>query len=182
MREALRARPPGRYALQAAIAAVHAEAPSWDATDWAEIVGLYDVLVEMWPSPVVALNRAVAVGFARGPQAGLAALDDLAAEPQLASYPYLAAARADFLRRLGHAKQARTAYDEALLLSDNDVERATWPRGSPSSGERRAGGSAERVDAGERPSRAPACAPRACPRRCRRSPGSPRAAAPGTRW
>ncbi|HEY7857576.1 MAG TPA: sigma-70 family RNA polymerase sigma factor, partial [Candidatus Nanopelagicales bacterium] len=67
VREALARRPPGRYALMAAVAAVHAEAPTWQDTDWAQIVGLYDVLVELWPSPVVALNRAVAVGFAQGP-------------------------------------------------------------------------------------------------------------------
>jgi predicted RNA polymerase sigma factor len=124
VREALRARPPGRYALQAAIAAVHAESPTWDDTDWAEIVALYDVLTAVWPSPVVALNRAVALGFARGPAAGLAALDALAAEPQLAGYGYLPAARADFLRRLGRLAEARTAYEEALLLTGNDVERA----------------------------------------------------------
>ena len=123
VREALRARPPSRYALQAAIAAVHAEASSWDETDWAEIVALYGVLGELWPSPVVALNRAVAVGFAQGPQAGLAALDELATEPQLAGYGYLAAARADFLRRLGRLDEARTAYVEALHLTTNEVER-----------------------------------------------------------
>jgi len=123
VREALRARPPGRYALQAAIAAVHAEAPSWDETDWHEIVGLYDLLVQRWPSPVVALNRAVAVGFAAGPEQGLAALDALAADPHLAGYGYLAAARADFLRRLGRRADARLAYDEALLLTENEVER-----------------------------------------------------------
>jgi RNA polymerase sigma-70 factor (ECF subfamily) len=122
VREALRARPPSRYALQAAIAAVHAEAPSWDDTDWTEIVGLYDVLTQVWPSPVVALNRAVAVGFARGAAAGLAALDELAAEPQLAGYGYLPAARADFLRRLGRVDEARLAYQEALLLTENTVE------------------------------------------------------------
>jgi RNA polymerase sigma-70 factor (ECF subfamily) len=121
--EALRRRPPGRLALQAAIAAVHAEAPSWEATDWDELVALYDVLGEVWPSPVVALNRAVAVGFARGPEAGLAELDALATEPQLATYSYLAASRADFLRRLGRDREARVAYEEALALTDNDVER-----------------------------------------------------------
>jgi RNA polymerase sigma-70 factor (ECF subfamily) len=121
--EALRRRPPGRFALQAAIAAVHAEAPSWADTDWDELVGLYDVLCEQWPSPVVTLNRAVAVGFARGPAAGLAALDELAAEPQLATYGYLAASRADFLRRLGRTDEARLAYEEAIALTDNDVER-----------------------------------------------------------
>jgi RNA polymerase sigma-70 factor (ECF subfamily) len=123
VREALRARPPTRYALQAAIAAVHAESPSWDDTDWREIVALYDVLTRMWPSPVVALNRAVAVGFARGAAAGLAALDALGGEPQLAGYGYLPAARADFLRRLGRVPEAREAYAEALLLTQNTVER-----------------------------------------------------------
>jgi RNA polymerase sigma factor (sigma-70 family) len=121
--EALRRRPPGRFALQAAIAAVHAEAPSWEATDWNELVALYDVLGQVWPSPVVALNRAVAVGFARGPEAGLAELDTLAEEPQLATYAYLSASRADFLRRLGRNADARVAYEEALTLTDNDVER-----------------------------------------------------------
>jgi RNA polymerase sigma factor (sigma-70 family) len=124
VREALRRRPPGRFALMAAIAAVHAEAPSWDATDWSEIVGLYDLLVEIWPSPVVALNRGVAIGLAEGPGAGLAALDALATEPLLATYSYLAAARADFLRRLDRTGEARMAYEEALLLSENAVERA----------------------------------------------------------
>jgi RNA polymerase sigma factor (sigma-70 family) len=115
---------PGAYALQAAIAAVHAEAPSWAQTDWAEIVGLYDLLYRLWPSPVVALNRAAALGFAHGPACGLAALDALAAEPRLAAYPYLAAARADFLLRLGRREEARLAYEEALLLNENAVERA----------------------------------------------------------
>ena len=77
LREALRGRPPSRFALMAAIAAVHAESPTWEATDWSEIVGLYDVLMKIWPSPVVALNRAAAIGFAEGPQAGLAELDAL---------------------------------------------------------------------------------------------------------
>ena len=121
--KALIARPPSRYALQAAIAAVHAEAPSWEATDWSEIVGLYDVLAQVWPSPVVALNRAVAVGFADGPQAGLDALDELATEPQLAGYGYLPAARADFLRRLGRTEDAKLAYTEALHYTENTTER-----------------------------------------------------------
>ncbi len=123
VREALRHRPPGRFALMAAIAAVHDEAPSFDDTDWPEVLGLYDLLIQLWPSPVVALNRAVAVGFAHGPAAGLTALDALASEPQLAGYGYLAAARADFLRRLGRTDQARLAYEEALLLTENTVER-----------------------------------------------------------
>ena len=124
VREALRARPPSRYALQAAIAAVHAESPAWQDTDWGEVLALYDVLVRLWPSPVVALNRAVAVGFASGPAAGLAALDALSSEPQLAVYGYLPAARADFLRQLGRVDEARQAYSEALLLTENAVERA----------------------------------------------------------
>jgi RNA polymerase sigma-70 factor (ECF subfamily) len=123
VREALRARPPGRFTLQAAIAAVHAESPSWADTDWREIVALYALLEQQWPSPVVALNRAVALGLAEGPAAGLAALEPLGAEPQLARYGYLAAARADFLRRLGRADEARLAYEEALLLTENEVER-----------------------------------------------------------
>ena len=123
VREALVRRPPGRFALMAAIAAIHAEAPTWQQTDWREVVALYDLLVRIWPSPVVALNRAVAVGFAHGPDAGLAALDVLAAEPQLAGYGYLAAARADFLRRLGRIAEARASYGEALLLSENAIER-----------------------------------------------------------
>lgn len=123
VREALRRRPPGRFALMAAIAAVHDEAESWDTTDWREIVGLYDLLVALWPSPVVALNRAVAVGFAHGPAAGLDALDPLTTEPQLAGYAYLAGARAEFLARLGRTHDARTAYEEALLLTENTIER-----------------------------------------------------------
>jgi RNA polymerase sigma-70 factor (ECF subfamily) len=123
VREALRRRPPGRFALMAAIAAVHDETPRYADTDWREIVALYDLLVAIWPSPVVALNRAAAIGLAFGPTAGLAALDALAEEPRLAGYAYLPAARADFLARLGHTDQARLAYTEALLLTENGVER-----------------------------------------------------------
>jgi len=123
VRESLRARPAGRFAVQAAIAAVHAEAASYAETDWREIVALYGVLLQRWPSPVVALNRAVAVGLADGPAAGLAELEPLGREPALATYAYLPAARADFLRRLGRYDEAATAYAEAALLTDNDVER-----------------------------------------------------------
>jgi len=123
IRTALEQRPPTRYALMAAIAAVHAAAPRWEATDWQQIADLYDTLTQIWPSPVVALNRAIAIGEARGPQAGLAALDQLAAEPQLAGYHYLPAARADFLRRLHRTEEARLAYQEARLLADNPVEQ-----------------------------------------------------------
>ena len=122
--DALRRRPPTRYAVEAAIAAVHAEAPTWQDTDWAEIVGLYDVLLDLWPSPVVGLNRAVAVGLRDGPQAGLDALAPLFAEPALAAYSYLSATRADFLRQLHRWTQAAEAYEEALILCDNVVERA----------------------------------------------------------
>ncbi len=121
--EALGHRPPGRFALMAAISAVHSEAPTYGETNWREVVALYDLLVQIWPSPVVALNRAVAVGLADGPEAGLAALDALAAEPQLAGYGYLAAARADFLCRLGRTAEARASYEEALLLAENAIER-----------------------------------------------------------
>ena len=122
--ESLRAGPPTRYAVQAAIAAVHAEASTFEATDWSEIVSLYDVLLRLWPSPVVELNQAVALGMRDGPKAGLIALDRLAAEPALATYRYLSAARADFLRRLGQWPEAVTAYEEALVLTDNEAERA----------------------------------------------------------
>lgn len=123
VREALQRRPPGRFALMAAIAAVHAESPSWQETDWREIVALYNVLIQIWPSPVVALNRAAAIGLADGPAAGLQALDSLITEPQLAGYSYLTATRADFLRQLGRTSEARTAYEEALFLTANVVER-----------------------------------------------------------
>jgi predicted RNA polymerase sigma factor len=123
VRQALTSRPPSRYALQAAIAAVHAESPSWEATDWVEIVALYGALGTVWPSPVVALNRAVAIGFASGPAAGLGALYALAGEPQLAGYAYLPAARADFLLRLERREEARLAFEEALLYTENVVER-----------------------------------------------------------
>jgi RNA polymerase sigma-70 factor (ECF subfamily) len=122
--QALALGPPARYTVEAAIAAVHAEAPSWEATDWTEIVGLYDVLLGLWPSPVVALGRAAALGFRDGPRAGLAALEPLLADPAVATYPYVSAARADLLRRLGAWTEAATAYEEALTLTANDVERA----------------------------------------------------------
>lgn len=117
-------RPPGRFTVMAAIAAVHDQAGTFSDTDWRQILGLYDVLVDLWPSPVVSLNRAIALGFAVGPEAGLVELDVLAAEPQLAGYGYLAAARADFLTRLGRVDQARTAYTEALHLTSNEAERS----------------------------------------------------------
>ncbi|HEX4722487.1 MAG TPA: sigma-70 family RNA polymerase sigma factor [Pseudonocardiaceae bacterium] len=121
--DALRRRSPSRYAVEAAIAAVHAEASTWEDTDWPQIVALYDVLLRLWPSPVVQLNRAVAVGLRDGPQAGLDLLAPLLDDPALATYGYLSAARADFLRRLCRWPQAVAAYEEALTLTDNDVER-----------------------------------------------------------
>jgi RNA polymerase sigma-70 factor (ECF subfamily) len=123
VREALGPGAPGRFTVMAAIAAVHDEAAQFADTDWPQIVGLYDLLMRRWPSPVVALNRAVAVGFDQGPAAGLQALDALAARPELAGYGYLSAARADFLRQLGRTSEARLAYEEALLLTGNAVER-----------------------------------------------------------
>jgi RNA polymerase sigma-70 factor (ECF subfamily) len=123
VREALTSGPPGRYGVQAAIAAVHADARTWEETDWREVVALYGVLEQHWPLPVVRLNRAVAVGYADGPLAGLEALEPLLSDPALAGYGYLPAARADLLRRLGRAEEARTAYEEALLLTENAVER-----------------------------------------------------------
>lgn len=123
LREALNIRPPSRFALLAAIAAVHDESTSWSGTDWQEILGLYNLLLEKWPSPVVRLNRAIALGFAVGYAEGLAELDALGSEPVLARYPYLAAARADFLVRLGRFEEARGAFEEALILTENDTER-----------------------------------------------------------
>nr|WP_199736884.1 MULTISPECIES: DUF6596 domain-containing protein [Micromonospora] len=114
----------GRYALQAAIASLHAVAPSYAATDWPQIVRLYDELLKRWPSPVVALNRAVAMSMVDGPAAALAELDALAGDPRLAGYHYLPAIRADLLRRLDRRAEAAQAYREALALVDNDAERA----------------------------------------------------------
>ena len=107
----------GPYALQAAIAAVHAEAPSADATDWNEIVGLYDLLQRAAPSPIVALNRTVAIAMRDGPEAGLTALDTLLAGGELDKYQLAHAARADFCRRLGRDAEARKAYERAISLT-----------------------------------------------------------------
>ncbi len=120
---ALAARSIGPYALQAAIAAVHAEAPSADATDWAQIVALYDVLLRVEPSPVVALNRAVAVAMRDGAAAGLALVDALLADGSLDGYHLAHAARADLLQRMGRADEARHAYARALSLTRQDAER-----------------------------------------------------------
>jgi RNA polymerase sigma-70 factor, ECF subfamily len=121
---ALRAGPPGRFALQAAIASVHAQAPSYEATDWSQILALYDELLRVWPSPVVALNRAVAVAMVDGPEAALAEVDVLDSEGRLAGYHYLPATRADLLHRLGRDSEAADAYRTALEQCDNAAERA----------------------------------------------------------
>ena len=120
---ALASRRIGPYTLQAAIAAVHAEADTAAATDWAQIVGLYDVLARAEPSPVVELNRAVAVAMRDGPAAGLALVDDLLARGELAEYRLAHAARADLCRRLGRATEARAAYRQALALTRQEPER-----------------------------------------------------------
>jgi RNA polymerase sigma factor (sigma-70 family) len=115
----------GPYQLQAEIAACHARAASWEATDWEAIVTHYRALAEIAPSPVVELNRAVAIGLARGPAAGLAALDGIDAAA-LRGYHLLPAARADFLRRLGRAAEAAAEYRRALELTDNAREQSFY--------------------------------------------------------
>lgn len=113
----------GPYTLQAAIAAVHAESPSSAATDWMQIVGLYDVLLRADPSPVLELNRAVAVAMRDGPDRGLALVDALLARGELESYPFAHSARADLCRRLGRSEEARAAYARALTLTRQEPER-----------------------------------------------------------
>jgi len=120
---ALRSRRFGPYTLQAAIAAVHAEAPDAAATNWAEIVGLYDVLVRVEPSPVVELNRAVAVAMKDGAAAGLALVDALLARGELDAYLPAHATRADLCRRLGRTSEARAAYERALSIARQEPER-----------------------------------------------------------
>jgi RNA polymerase sigma-70 factor, ECF subfamily len=124
VRRALRPGDPGPYALQAAIAAVHAEAPTAGATDWPQIAGLYVELHKRLPTAVVALNRAVAVAMAYGPDQGLELVEELVAEGTLDGYHLLHATRADLLRRLGRVDEARTAYQRALATATNPVERA----------------------------------------------------------
>jgi RNA polymerase sigma-70 factor (ECF subfamily) len=121
--QALHSRRFGPYSLQAAIAAVHAEAPSLEATDWAQIVGLYDELLRLTPSPVIELNRAVALAMRDGPEAGLAQVDRLLAAGELDNYHLAHAARADLLRRLDHREQARAAYRQALALAQQGPDR-----------------------------------------------------------
>jgi RNA polymerase sigma-70 factor (ECF subfamily) len=125
---ALRLRRPGAYQLQAAIAALHVEGPSADRTDWAQIAELYGALARLTASPTVAVNRAVAVAFASGPQAGLALLAPLLGDPVLARYQPLQAAHAELLRRAGDEAGAARAYERAIELSANAVERAELER------------------------------------------------------
>jgi RNA polymerase sigma-70 factor (ECF subfamily) len=133
--QALKTRMYGPYCLQAAIAAVHAEAPSTKQTDWSEIIGLYDVLSRLDPSPVVALNRAVAVAMRDGPATGLRLVDALLGE--LEGYHLAHAARADLCRRLGRKEEAIASYEKALALSRQEPERRFLQRRIDQLGERR---------------------------------------------
>ena len=121
--QALMAQPVGRYMLQAAIAAVHADSPDAAATDWPQIVGLYDILLRIEPTPVVELNRAVAVAMADGPVAGLVLIDEILARGELTEYYLAHSARADLCRRLGRRKDAIAEYERALELTKQEPER-----------------------------------------------------------
>ncbi|MEV6030652.1 sigma-70 family RNA polymerase sigma factor [Nonomuraea sp. NPDC052116] len=121
--DGLRGGRPGRYVLQAAIASLYAEAPSYDQTDWPQIVTLYDELLAVWPSPVVALNRTVAVSMVSGPARALEEVAELEKDGRLARYPYLPAIRADLLHRLGRREEASIAYRQTLELTGNEAER-----------------------------------------------------------
>ncbi|TMC67777.1 MAG: RNA polymerase sigma factor, partial [Chloroflexi bacterium] len=118
----------GPYALQAAIAACHARAATATETDWPRIVALYDAVAQLVPSPVVELNRAVAVGMAFGPQAGLDLVDALVGEPMLKTYHLLPAVRGDLLRKLGRSEEARAEFERAALLTENARERELLER------------------------------------------------------
>jgi RNA polymerase sigma-70 factor (ECF subfamily) len=115
--------PFGPYTLQAAIVAVHAEASSTDTTDWAQIVGLYSLLMRLNPSPVVELNRAVAVAMLDGPSAGLELIDAILARGELTDYHLAYSARAELCRRLGKTAEARASYERALALVQQEPER-----------------------------------------------------------
>jgi RNA polymerase sigma-70 factor (ECF subfamily) len=120
---ALSARQIGPYTVQAAIAAIHADADTPAATDWAQIVALYDVLAQAHPSPVVELNRAVAVAMRDGPEAGLALIDAILARGDLAEYHLAHSARAELCRRLGRTAEARASFERALSLTRQEPER-----------------------------------------------------------
>jgi RNA polymerase sigma factor (sigma-70 family) len=119
----LRARPAGRYALQAAIASLYADAASYEETDWPQILALYDALLAVWPSPVVALNRAVPLSMVHGPEVALAHVEQLEDDGLLKGYQYLPAVKADLLNRLGRTDAATVAYRAAFALTANDAER-----------------------------------------------------------
>lgn len=126
--ESLRRGRPGRFVLQAAIAAVHAEAASYAETDWPQLLVLYDRLLRAWPSPVVELNRTVVVAMVSGPQAALDDIAKLEADGRLDGYRYLPATKADLLRRLGRRGEASSAYLAALKLTENPAERGFLSR------------------------------------------------------
>ena len=123
LEKAMKYRPFGPYTLQAAIAAVHAQAESVAATDWGQIAALYDQLAQIQPSPVVQLNRAVAIAMRDGPEAGLAHIDAVLEHGELANYYLAHSARADMYRRLGRTAEARSAYEKALALTQQEPER-----------------------------------------------------------
>jgi RNA polymerase sigma-70 factor (ECF subfamily) len=123
LEKALKSRGCGSYTLQAAIAAVHAEAESVAVTDWRQIVVLYDRLAEIQPSPVVQLNRAVAIAMCDGPEAGLSQIDAVLEQGELADYYLAHSARADMCRRLGRTAEARSSYEKALALTQQEPER-----------------------------------------------------------
>ena len=118
----------GPYTLQAAIAACHARARTAEKTDWERIVALYDALAQVAPSPVVELNRAVAVSMAFGPEAGLEIVDGLRAEPALAGYHLLPAVRGELLAKVGRSEEARAEFERAASLTRNERERAVLRR------------------------------------------------------
>ncbi len=122
--DCLRAGSRGRYVLQAAIASLYAQAPAYDQTDWPQLVALYDVLLDVWPSPVVALNRVVPLAMVAGPRTALAEVAKIERDGRLSDYQYAHAIKADLLSRLGRAGEAADAYRQALALTGNEAERA----------------------------------------------------------
>jgi RNA polymerase sigma factor (sigma-70 family) len=129
--DGLRGGRPGRYVLQAAIAALYAQAPTFEQTDWPQIVTLYDELLSGWPSPVVALNRTVALAQVRGPEDALLEIEKLEKDARLEGYQYLPAIKAELLQRLGRTTEATLAYRQALDLTDNETEREFLTRRLP---------------------------------------------------
>jgi RNA polymerase sigma-70 factor, ECF subfamily len=123
VRRALASRRLGPYAVQAAIAAIHAEAPNSGTTDWSQIVGFYDLLIRIAPSPVVELNRAVAVAMRDGPEAGLGLIDAILTRGDLESYPLAHSARAELCRRVGRTADARASFQRALALTEQEMQR-----------------------------------------------------------